>query len=269
MTVSLAPNIKTSIERIEQKLERIRLLDSNLKLFGAQEHKYQLSKPLSEQHLAAVEEKMGMSLPAGYRAFLRYLGNGGAGPYYGVHPLEYSLATVSAVEEDESYIDPDIGVAPLSLAKTLENASWATALASSFPLDDDVDFAEELEVGELPWKEHSARLQDDKKYIAAWDAIEQKYTDPRWLQGTLRVAEYGCGDCFFVVVGGKHTDKVWVDSIDGVTGIYNTRVPFLKFFENWLDHYIQLAQGKQQKDDSKSYAYLEYGENPRYGSKLE
>ena len=56
--------------------------------FGESKHGFRLGPPLGEGELAAFEQVHGVSLPAGYRAFLTEIGNGGAGPYYGLVPLE-------------------------------------------------------------------------------------------------------------------------------------------------------------------------------------
>lgn len=50
-------------------------------------HQYRLNPPLEESELSAFEERYGVTLPDDYRAYLLALGNGGAGPFYGVFPL--------------------------------------------------------------------------------------------------------------------------------------------------------------------------------------
>ncbi len=61
--------------------------DQGLSRFGADSHNYQLDPPASEETIAAFEARCGISLPEGYRDFLLWMGNGGAGPFYGLYPL--------------------------------------------------------------------------------------------------------------------------------------------------------------------------------------
>jgi hypothetical protein len=61
--------------------------DSAATIFGALQHRWKVEPVLSEDALAAFEAEHGVTLPAGYRAFVAHVGNGGAGPYYGLSPL--------------------------------------------------------------------------------------------------------------------------------------------------------------------------------------
>jgi hypothetical protein len=56
-------------------------------VFGAVQHGYVLAPTLSEAEAKAFEEKHRIVLPGEYRAFLTEVGNGGAGPFYGIFPL--------------------------------------------------------------------------------------------------------------------------------------------------------------------------------------
>lgn len=55
---------------------------------GVSKHRFELNPCASEEVAAAFEAKHGIELPEDYRAFLLEMGNGGAGPYYGILPLD-------------------------------------------------------------------------------------------------------------------------------------------------------------------------------------
>jgi hypothetical protein len=80
------------LERIKAKLPIARKTDKNLKVFGADKHKYVLNKPVSEREILNFEQLYSISLPECYKSFLLHIGNGGidsknsgAGPYYGLY----------------------------------------------------------------------------------------------------------------------------------------------------------------------------------------
>ena len=50
-------------------------------------HRYRLEDPIAPEDIQRFEAVHGITLPAEYRAFLTELGNGGAGPGYGIWPL--------------------------------------------------------------------------------------------------------------------------------------------------------------------------------------
>lgn len=78
-------------KRIKTKLENLRKSDKSLKQFGSENHKYKLNKVLTENEIINFEEQYKVKLPLEYRIFLKHIGNGGAGPYYGVERLFDSL----------------------------------------------------------------------------------------------------------------------------------------------------------------------------------
>ncbi|HEY7154669.1 MAG TPA: SMI1/KNR4 family protein [Gemmataceae bacterium] len=68
-------------------LRRLRAADLGFRVFGSEHHRYRLGPQLSEGELAAFESANGVRLPEDYRRFLTVVGNGGAGPFYGLEPL--------------------------------------------------------------------------------------------------------------------------------------------------------------------------------------
>ncbi|MDP9869512.1 MULTISPECIES: SMI1/KNR4 family protein [Streptosporangium] len=75
------------LDVIRRGIDALSEYDTDFGLFGARRHRYRFEPPLDEAALEAVEARIGVRFPADYRTFLTRLGNGGAGPYYGVHGL--------------------------------------------------------------------------------------------------------------------------------------------------------------------------------------
>lgn len=190
------------LNRIQEKLALLKRYDSSYQVFGAMKHRYQLNPVKTSEELTAFEETHKIKLPEGYRAFLTTIGNGGAGPYYGMEKLESGI-----------FIDLD------------------------YPSDNDrIDLSTEFAFTE-PWN-LDFRSMSEAEYKAAQD----DYYHPKWASGLLRIANYGCGISINMVVNGKEYGKIWMDDRCNDGGIYpehyfgNTaRLGFLDWYELWLD----------------------------------
>src|SRR5262249_39432087 len=77
-----------ALARVRSKLEQLGRLDTGLDLFGCDQHRYRLNPCLTERELTAFEKHVGVPLPEDYRGFLRQVGNGEAGPHYGLYRLK-------------------------------------------------------------------------------------------------------------------------------------------------------------------------------------
>jgi hypothetical protein len=75
------------IAELGDMLQRLRVTDASLRVFGSTQHRYSFGPTLSERELAAFESANRIRLPNDYRRFLALVGNGGAGPFYGLAPL--------------------------------------------------------------------------------------------------------------------------------------------------------------------------------------
>lgn len=76
------------IAEIGTLLHRLKAIDVRHRVFGSDSHQYRLGPILSERELRAFECRHGITLPEDYRCFLRLVGNGGAGPFYGMESLD-------------------------------------------------------------------------------------------------------------------------------------------------------------------------------------
>nr|WP_302601053.1 SMI1/KNR4 family protein [uncultured Acetatifactor sp.] len=74
-------------KRILKLLEQAKAKDPDFERFGAYSHQYRLAAPASEEQILKFEEQQGIRLPEEFRDFLLHVGNGGAGPYYGLYGI--------------------------------------------------------------------------------------------------------------------------------------------------------------------------------------
>lgn len=74
--------------QIQEKLAYLKSMDQTFQLFGADYHEYCLHPPVTEFEIKRVEAGLGITLPAELRAFYTVMGNGVAGPHYGLKPLQ-------------------------------------------------------------------------------------------------------------------------------------------------------------------------------------
>ena len=82
------------IQRIKDKLGKARKADKNLKVFGADRHKYVIHEPTTTEKIAEVEKQYSIELPDCYKSFVLNIGNGGigwqnssSGPFFGIYPF--------------------------------------------------------------------------------------------------------------------------------------------------------------------------------------
>ncbi|MEU8994883.1 SMI1/KNR4 family protein [Streptomyces caniferus] len=79
-------------QAVRARLDALARLDPDLTRFGSDAHRYRLARSLSEAEIRAFEERYAVRLPASYRDFLARVGGAGAGPDYGLLPLDGPLA---------------------------------------------------------------------------------------------------------------------------------------------------------------------------------
>lgn len=193
-------------DRVAEKLRAAR--ERGCAPFGVESHGFRIHPPLPEREVAAFEVRHGVRLPEGYRAFVTRVGDGGAGPAYGMYGLEKALVA-------ERHTVPD-GFLRTPFDHT----------AAFQPSDDPVldDLFDRIDRGELPrdaWKEHA-------DMTAA---------------GTLVLCHEGCGYLHLLAVTGPTRGEMWLDQQCSDGGLVPLRVDFLEWYERWLDDTLAGGRG--------------------------
>jgi hypothetical protein len=75
------------IAELGQLVNRLQTADRACRVFGSDRHRYSFGPALAPARVKAFESAHRVNLPPDYRCFLTTIGNGGAGPYYGLEPL--------------------------------------------------------------------------------------------------------------------------------------------------------------------------------------
>jgi hypothetical protein len=203
--------LEIQIARIKEKLEQVKSLDKNFSLFGASKHRYDFNQPLSVEQIENFERQYRVSLPQGFRLFLLELGNGGAGPFYGLVKLEDSLYADMEYRKESAKVNPSL----------------------PFPhTEPQYMFPEDFE-------------ESDE---AARERIYDYWSEPLHEQGILRICNYGCGIFIDLIVNGEEYGNVWVSDIGNDYGIFpvgiiddepNKKTKFLDWYEKWLDKCLE------------------------------
>ena len=202
--------IDTRIARVAKKLKHVQETWQGLpESFGAEVHEFRMNPPLSEQDLLAFEAEHGILLPEDYRAFLQCIGNGGAGPFYGILPL--ASAVQAAGEECDGY------------------------LRSPSPLTDDL-----VRTYEWDWILLHSVIPPVTIYSATshdWRLIPpQGIVSP--YQGTLTICDQGCSYAALLIVSGSARGCVVYVDYDNQPPYFPENTDFLSWYERWLDELL-------------------------------
>ena len=209
------------IERIKDKIEQLKSLDNDFTVFGARKHKYQLNPTLSLDKIREFALKHDVTLPKEYVDFLTNLGNGGAGPFYGLEPLE------NALFDDLTYKRPD----------SLLNPS------KPFP---------HTEPWNLEFQPTVDEDEDEEEYERQFTDFENTYFDGEQMNGVIAICNYGSGISLNLVVNGQEYGNIWTDDRGNENGIYPSqelgnkeKITFLNWYELWLDNSIDEIKDKK------------------------
>jgi len=209
---------------IREGLERLRTAKRPPEVFGAESHGFILNRRLSETVVRKFETKHRIRLPEDYRRFLTELGNGGAGPYYGVFKLG---------EMDDGF----------GYQKWHERNGFIGVLNKPFP-------------HRSPWNDLTGAPEetgDDEADEEAFLAFDERYWDAANVNGAIPICHEGCAYREWLVVAGAEVGHMWHDARTDQAGLHpisigkKTRVTFLERYSHWLNESLAKLSKSRSK----------------------
>ena len=201
-----------------QDLERVRANGSSFGIFGEDAHRYELHAPLLEEEISAFETEHGVHLPDDYRQFITRVGNGGAGPYYG-------LFRFGEMDDGFDYGPWGDFVGQLSLPFP-HTSAW----------------------NDLAGKPDGQAPMDSDDYDGLIEAFDQKYYDSRQVDGAIPICHLGCALRQWLVISGPEVGNVWCDDRADYKGLHplqaqgRVRTSFFEWYRDWLDEVLSKVQ---------------------------
>ena len=190
-------------------------------VFGAIGHRFLLRPPRPEADVAAFEARHGVALPGDYRDFITQVGDGGAGPYYGVFPLGWRDANVGD-----------------GLERWREGDGFVGSLSRPFPLIE-------------PWNDligmpdEELSTANEAEYERKYEAFEERYWDSSRVDGAIPICHKGCALRLWLVVSGSEAGRLWDDRRAEQRGLSplllksGARATFSSWYEEWLEDALQ------------------------------
>jgi hypothetical protein len=210
------------IQRIKKKLLEAKKTDKNLKVFGADRHKYVLNKPATQHEILEFEKKYSIQLPNCYKSFIQQVGNGGisfanssAGPFYGIYPLG-------------KYVDELI---QYNTEKYLKNT------CIMFP-----------KMTDEYWNSLTKEI-DGEDEISDED-FEKELS--KLFGGILPIGSQGCTYLHGIVLNGQYKGRIVNLDMDRQKPQFAFEINFLDWYERWLD---EIISGELIKDNLSWFGY--------------
>lgn len=218
-------NTKERLDEIKNKLSQLQILaPTGRGIFSADNHHYRLNPLSSEDLIARFEELHEITLPSDYREFLLQVGNGGAGPYFGLWELAIVDEAVLKAAEDNGIIAINDYRHPLH-DKVI-----------SFPFSSDPKYHSPA------WKQENLQALEESGYA---DFNEE----------ALIIGTQGCSISNLLIVTGIHRGEiwsVWLEEFFGFSGESlfegdsEGALSFLDWYEHWLDVGLSQVENNAQ-----------------------
>jgi hypothetical protein len=199
--------MKDPYAQISADLAVVRSAKTRPGMFGEEAHEYRVNAPLSEKEISSFEKLHDISLPDEYRSFLLKVGNGGAGPSYGL----FRLGEMDSSFTVEPWTSDIVG-----------------KLSNPWP-------------HRAEWNDLTGQPDDDCEDENLIEAFESNYWGPGNVPGAFPICHNGCALRELLVIRGPERGNVWYDARADYAGLrpledsHGNRLNFLNWYRQWLD----------------------------------
>jgi hypothetical protein len=203
-------------------LEKLKRRDTKYQVFGSGEHRYELAAPLPLSFIEAVEQRHGIRFPEEYKYFITAIGNGGAGPYYGLFSFD---------RDDDGH--------------TWESGHLVGDLSKPFPHTTAWNLPDSFWQKE-PNPPVGTPVEEEDRLYEAWDKVlVENYWNPTLMNGAIPVCHMGCALRQWLIVNGEQKGFLWNDyraDNGGVLPLLDNsgrQVTFAGWYLSWLNEALQ------------------------------
>ncbi len=209
---------KKEVERI---LDQAKRMDPAFEMFGVSRHKYKLNPPVGLAFVREMEQRYHFRLPEDYVQFITEVGDGGAGPDYGIIPFGNFLQKAESPGAEKF------------------REAYRCSLAKAFllrPMEPD-----ELEY--FAFAEDAYQKNPEKYFVEIGAQEENSLCDT---DGYFAIGTHGCQWNFGLAISGEWRGQVFDTDNEG--GYRFVAGSFHEFYQNWLDGLSDTEQFQKKLD---------------------
>lgn len=194
------------VPKIRAVVDEASRWDMDLAQFACWGHAHLFNPVLPLEELAAWEELMEVTLPADYRTYLTQLGNGGAGPAYGLFPLSLPgdeharfLQRPCIYSEDQEEMFQDV----------------ICRLVHWYSKNDDWSLYREYFPQAPAWKDEAWRDAHWREWSGELERVlDETVVFPLLNYGQHMITNEGCSGDIYIILNGSHRGYVHCSTTD-------------------------------------------------------
>ena len=214
-------------EEVERILEQARRMDPQLEMFGVSEHQYKLGSPVDLTFVRSIEEKYHFRFPEDYVQFITEVGDGGAGPGYGLYPFSYYCTEAESAKEANAR------------KKYLHRLGRELRLLPIEP-----EWLDDFCISQEDYKKNPEKYFRGSSESFNWHngVLYGPY-------GFFHLGTHGCWRDFGLVTAGERYGQVFIYDTEGAFELAASS--FQAFYQDWLDVILDTKRFQKKLNEWK------------------